>query len=300
MENLSKEIEFIKGITQKDLRGIAKHSAEQVATYELFRDDTDNFEESEYFEIIEEMGESLRIWVATITKLMEKYPEDFMDVEVSSPDLPEPKYKIGDNVIYDNNLKVAIESILRFDNEDNEWVYSVDGKYAHTNAGEHRLKFPEKKVRTPKIPVLADIEAKERQKADKKANALEVKISMKRQELYELKQMVISNAKFKERIAEEMQSHLKEVGLAGLGSVNSPTQEMILVDLNSKISFYKNLIRGDKDDFKAIAKRIGLDFRKSKPRKKKTVDTDEGLQGLGRPKQGGNGLWDSFVHWFNN
>jgi hypothetical protein len=41
--------------------------------------------------------------------------------------------------------------------------------------------------------------------------------------------------------------------------------------LKGKRKFYKNLIKGDTADFKAIALRIGLDFKKSKPKPKSKV-----------------------------
>jgi hypothetical protein len=253
MEDLSREIAFLKSITKKDLEAIGKHSKESVITYEYFRDDSENFTDTEPFEYIEEMGLTLQKWVGTVKKIMEVYPQDFADNS-------------------------------QFSDEDDEVIAPI--------------KTTPKKPRVTKTVMNLEERArmKEENKESKKAANLLAKIELKRAELVSLKQLVVSNAEFKERIGQEMNEHLKIVGLAGLGNKKTLPPELEIIQLNEKIKFYKNLIRGDKDDFKAIAKRIGLDFRKSKPRKKKEI---EPLSGLGRQKQSMS-LWDKFVVWFND
>lgn len=307
MENLSEEIEFLKNISERDLQGVKKHSEETYQNYQLFKEDTDNFQETELFSEIEEMGELLIKWVGTVKKIKEKYPQDFMEISEnnSSPEeitlsqdetLPEPKFDVGEKVVNNSNQKCIVQNVWYNENKGEYW-YLVEGKYNKENLPESRLKS----ASTRKVPTAQELEDRERAKVAKrettKLNNQQIKIAQKRAELSELQSIVRSNSDFKEKIAEEMQAHLKSVGLAGLGKQLTP--ELELVQLNQKITFYKNLIRGDKDDFKAIAKRVGLDFRKSKPRKKKTEET-ESLSGLGSQKHQSRGIWGSFVHWFNN
>lgn len=76
------------------------------------------------------------------------------------------------------------------------------------------------------------------------------------QEKYEL---VKQNARFKNQIGEELTNYLKEnrprLGLGGLPI------DYEIEQLKAKDRFYTNLLKNDKDDFKAIAKRLGLTFK---------------------------------------
>ena len=301
MENINQAIEFVKNITPADLQAIEKHSKEMVVTYEYFKSDTNDFTETEFFEMVEEMGETLIKWVNTVQKMMEKYPEDFQVATAPSFEHDsQPKFSVGEKVVYDGTDQAVIESIHPKREGDTEYMYYIKGKYIQANASEHRLAKPTRKSSTKAVATPESLEEKERKKEVSRLNSLYAKIEEKRQELANLQNIVRSNAEFKEKIATEMQAHLHQVGLSGLGRKDDElTPNELMNRLNEKIKFYKNLIRGDKSDFQAIAKRIGLDFRKSAPRKKKTPEYEEGLQGLGRQKQSLN-LWGKFVEWFND
>ena len=68
--------------------------------------------------------------------------------------------------------------------------------------------------------------------------------------------------------------------------------------LKGKRKFYKNLIKGDTADFKAIALRVGLDFKKSQPKPKK-----QNLSGVPQTISGtkkNTSLIDRFKHWWDN
>ncbi len=81
-------------------------------------------------------------------------------------------------------------------------------------------------------------------------------LQSKVQELYEL---VKQNARFKNQIGEELTKYLKEnVVRLGLGGLPIDYE---IEKLKAKVKFYSNLLKNDKDDFKAIAKRLGLSFR---------------------------------------
>lgn len=82
-------------------------------------------------------------------------------------------------------------------------------------------------------------------------------------ELSKVKNRVIENSKFKEKIASELKAYLSS---QGLGSGNSETDR-----LKRQIKFYKNIIKGDTSDFKGIATRLGYGNRKFSVRKKKTL-----------------------------
>lgn len=86
-----------------------------------------------------------------------------------------------------------------------------------------------------------------------------------------LKQQVVENAEFKQKIAASLRSYLQanKINIAGLAG-NSPDAEQI-AKLKLQKKFYENLLRGDRADFKAIAQRIGLSYRKGKVVKSKNT-----------------------------
>lgn len=76
------------------------------------------------------------------------------------------------------------------------------------------------------------------------------------QEKYEL---VKQNARFKNQIGEELTNYLKtNVVRLGLGGLPIDYE---IEQLKAKDKFYTNLLKNDRDDFKAIAKRLGLTFK---------------------------------------
>ncbi|MDI9858953.1 hypothetical protein [Flectobacillus roseus] len=121
-------------------------------------------------------------------------------------------------------------------------------------------------------------------------------------EVEELKATVIANAQFKEKIAAELRKFLKvsQTGLSGVLTKNQKelTLEEQIQILKGKRKFYKNLIKGDTADFKAIALRVGLDFKKSKPKSK-----NQSLSGVPQAISGTKknvSLIDRFKHWWDN
>ncbi|MFC0182579.1 Antirestriction protein ArdC [Pseudarcicella hirudinis] len=110
------------------------------------------------------------------------------------------------------------------------------------------------KIETPKIgdksrPVLSKSfklrEEKEKLKGD----------------ISKLTRKVKDNAKFKEKLAFELDKYLKSLnGLSGLDSE--------LTSLKAKKKFLTNLLRGDNEDFKVIGRRVGLSYRTTSIRKK--------------------------------
>ena len=122
------------------------------------------------------------------------------------------------------------------------------------------------------------------------------------QEVEELKTTVISNSQFKEKIAAELRKFLK-VSQTGLSGVLTKDQKELTLEeqiqiLKGKRKFYKNLIKGDTSDFKAIALRVGLDFKKSQPKPKK-----QSLSGVPQTISGTKknaSLIDRFKHWWDN
>lgn len=93
--------------------------------------------------------------------------------------------------------------------------------------------------------------SKERQKQNEK-RVLEISVADK----YTL---VKQNARFKNNIGEELTRYLKEnVVRLGLGGLPIDYE---IEQLKAKDKFYTNLLKNDKEDFKAIAKRLGLTFK---------------------------------------
>lgn len=122
---------------------------------------------------------------------------------------------------------------------------------------------------------------------EKQARLLQLREELKN-EIRELKARVISHAELKEKIASELSKYLKSqpTGLSGTDLENE------ILKLKKQKTFYSNLLKGDKADFKAIAQRVGLDYRKSTLKAKKT------LAGIAqKPKKG---AIERFREWFNS
>lgn len=85
-------------------------------------------------------------------------------------------------------------------------------------------------------------------------------------ELTTVKAQVVSNAKFKAKVGEELTKYLKannldkQVGLSGITDEIKKTK--------AQLKFYKGLLAGDKADFKSIGKRVGIIYQ-VKPVKRK-------------------------------
>lgn len=127
------------------------------------------------------------------------------------------------------------------------------------------IKFAGSKPATVQMPA-----TKKAKKAPVNPNAKKEKtLANKQAELKVVKDKVLANAKFKEKLANELTKHLNS---NGLGAEKVPFSMKSLDDkikfIQEQIKFYKNVLTGDKADFKAIGKRIGLDYRKSKPKAK--------------------------------
>jgi len=149
-------------------------------------------------------------------------------------------------------------------------------------------------------------------RTQQKAEKQNLEIENLEKEVEQLKDTVIGNAQFKEKIATELQKFLK-VSQSGLSGVLTKNQKELTLEeqiqiLKGKRKFYKNLIKGDTADFKVIALRIGLDFKKSKPKpKKQNLSGVAGTQQVetfvmyptisGKKK---TSLIDKFKHWWDN
>lgn len=73
------------------------------------------------------------------------------------------------------------------------------------------------------------------------------------------------NSKFKNKLSKELAKFL-QANQMGLGAKSDDAE---LTKLKGQNKFYKNLLAGDKSDFKAIAKRVGYSYTISKPRVKR-------------------------------
>lgn len=134
--------------------------------------------------------------------------------------------------------------------------------------------------------------------SSKREEAKKAKLEKQRDELKQmvltLKQQVIANATFKEKLASELKKHLslEQSSLSG-----SAIENEISV-LKKQKTFYSNLLKGDTSDFKVIARRIGLDYKKSQPKPKK-----QSLSGVPQTISGtkkNTSLIDRFKHWWDN
>lgn len=95
------------------------------------------------------------------------------------------------------------------------------------------------------------------------------KVEKLKVQLSTLKEKVVQNSKFKEKIAAELKAYLSSQGLSGSNSE--------INNLKIKIKFYKSILAADTADFRAIARRVG--FIGYLKKKKKAV-----LSGLGKTK----------------
>ncbi|WP_337044238.1 hypothetical protein [Emticicia sp. 17c] len=92
------------------------------------------------------------------------------------------------------------------------------------------------------------------------------KLDELRKEVETLRLLVISNAKFKNKLGDEVKAYLQSKGLntrVGLGS----TSDAIKI-LKEKKKFYSFLLNGDTTDFKVIARRLGILYRSTTIKKK--------------------------------
>ncbi|MBB6003832.1 hypothetical protein [Arcicella rosea] len=105
-----------------------------------------------------------------------------------------------------------------------------------------------------------------------------------REENKELISKLRINSKFKNKLSKELSKFL-QVNQMGLGAKSDDDE---LTKLKGQNKFYKNLLAGDKADFKAIAKRVGYSYTISKPRAKK------GLSGVKKTKSFKDKIVDFF------
>ncbi|MDI9862608.1 hypothetical protein [Flectobacillus roseus] len=240
--NTKQNIEFIKKVTNNDLKKLDKDS---IDNYHELKSDSDNFAELEtIFEIVPDAELMLDAWVQTAKK---------------------------------KGIDPFEKSVSK----------------------SSKSSSPKKGTKTTKSKV---------DTASKREEAKKAKLEKQRDELKQmvstLKQQVIANAKFKEKLAGELKKHLslEQSSLSG-----SAIENEISV-LKKQKTFYSNLLKGDKSDFKAIALRVGLDFKKSKPKpKKQSLSGVAGTQQVetfvmyptisGKKK---TSLIDKFKHWWDN
>lgn len=107
-----------------------------------------------------------------------------------------------------------------------------------------------------------------------------------RDENKELIAKVKQNSKFKDKLSKELSEYLQKNQM-GLGAKSDDSE---LTQLRAKNKFYKNLLAGDKADFKAIARRVGYDYAISKPRPRKI----KGLSGVKKTKSFKDKIVDFF------
>ncbi len=156
----------------------------------------------------------------------------------------------------------------------NAWVISVNEKLKDLP-----IEVPVSK--TTKTSEDKNLKARPPKAINAKIN--EQKIQLKK-ELMMMVAKVKENAKFKEKVAKELQQYLKQVNI-GLGAIKDEE----FIKLKAKHKFYKNLLAGDTADFKAIAKRVGLTYSHTKPRAK------QNQAGLGAKKSIGEHIKDFFT-----
>ena len=161
------------------------------------------------------------------------------------------------------------------------WVKTVKGTFKEVEPPKSlptKAEKKESKVSAPrKTTQKKEVAKPEKVASDKpseKSDKNELLKQTLRDEIRQMLEQLRSNSKFEKKIASELSKYLQKNQI-GLGA----SKDDELTKLKAKHKFYKKLLAGDTADFKAIAKRVGLSYTISKPRKKK------GLSGVKKPKK---------------
>ena len=161
------------------------------------------------------------------------------------------------------------------------WVKTVKGTIKEVEPSKptpRKVEKQESKAPAPKKTTVKKEVAKPEKVASEKPSEKSDKNELLKQTLRdEIKQMLEqlrSNSKFEKKIASELSKYLQKNQI-GLGA----SKDDELTKLKAKHKFYKKLLAGDTADFKAIAKRVGLSYTISQPKKKK------GLSGVKKLKK---------------
>jgi len=102
------------------------------------------------------------------------------------------------------------------------------------------------------------------------------------------KALVAKNAKFKEKIGDELKNYLRE-NKAEL-SLGATPEKIELQKLRQKNRFYINILKGDKSDFLAIAQKIGYSYKNLTPSGRKTDKSSNEPKKRATASQ--KGFWD--------
>lgn len=146
---------------------------------------------------------------------------------------------------------------------------AVEYAYNGTVAKNVKGKLTVKNVEVAKPA--AKTKSNKKTEAEKEKEALAKKEVVKEKlekEVKELLAKVKANAKLKDKIVSEVKIYLNANGLAGKPDKKPMTLDEKIKMLKHKKHFYTNILSGDKADFKAIGKRVGLSYRTSTPKKK--------------------------------
>lgn len=309
-------IAFIKSFKEKDLNLLGEESQKN---FQILKDDTENLSDFSMMEGFPEMEQLLDAWVKT-AKLVEAKKEVSKPSPVPTPAsakkpampatttatpkaskkakpqfisgdyLKKPKIYTEDEVDFMKVIQVFPNEPFSLNNNQNDVVYS----YGTQNYMGKILTYSDYQIKGFDI-VKSNLSAfkKAKDKYDKlitpkNDNAKKEKsLDTKLKEFRTLKAQVMANAKFKDKLAVELNNHFRVHGLGGPKeeAFSKLTLDAKIKFINEQIKFYKNLLTGDKADFKAIGKRIGLDYRKSKPKAKKSMPSPgPALEGLGKAK----------------
>lgn len=308
-------IAFIKSFNEKDLNLLGKES--QI-TYKDLKSDTEDFSDFSILEMIPEMEQTLEAWVKTAKQVEAKKEVDkpapakmptakkvstpARTRTTATPQAPKAKaeFRSGDYLrkpaMYPEDVVDYMLVMQVFKNEPyslNKNQTDVVYSYGTENFMGKKITYTDYQIEAEKIvksslSVFQKAKVKYQKSITPKNNDAkkEKTLATKQAELNVLKDKVMANAKFKDKLANELTKHMN---VTGLGAEKVPFSKKSLDEkikfINEQIKFYKNLLTGDKADFKAIGKRIGLDYRKSKPKAKKPTPVPmQALEGLGKAK----------------
>lgn len=118
-------------------------------------------------------------------------------------------------------------------------------------------------------------------KENKKDLALMQKVQDLRTVVFNKREQVRENAKFKGKLAIELRTYLKQYGIQinGLSGLADEYEKLKMQD-----KFYSNLLSGDKADFTAIAKKLGIVYRKGSIKVSERTRKAVGMSGRNQSK----------------
>lgn len=124
---------------------------------------------------------------------------------------------------------------------------------------------------------VAKKKATEAQKKSAKAEKVKLEKGALKEELKTLQAKAKNYAKLEEVLAKRLTDYIEQKFPQGLGATEGDKD---LEALRMKVKFYRALLAKDKADYKALCVMLGIDYKITSPRAKKT-----GVAGLGKAKK---------------